>query len=66
MTPLPLGSNPIPFSLPGTDGNTHDLTQYSDSNYLAVMFSCNHCPYVVASEREFVEIQQDFSNDGFQ
>ncbi|MHA2172081.1 MAG: thioredoxin family protein [Candidatus Kariarchaeaceae archaeon] len=66
MTPLPLGSNPIPFSLPGTDGNTHDLTQYNDSKYLAIMFSCNHCPYVVASEREFVEIQQDFANDGFQ
>ena len=34
------------FSLPGTDGKTHNLQSARGPNGLLVMFICNHCPYV--------------------
>ncbi len=66
MVALPLGSVPIDFSLPGIDDKTHKLSDYRDSQFIAIMFSCNHCPYVVASEREYVEIQSKFEDKEFQ
>lgn len=63
---MELGSSPINFNLQGVDGNTYSLKNFADKKYLAIMFSCNHCPYVIASEREFVQIQSDFGDQGFQ
>ncbi|HKZ22925.1 MAG TPA: redoxin family protein, partial [Thermoplasmata archaeon] len=47
---LPLGSPAPDFSLPGTDGKTHSLASFKDKPVLAVVFWCNHCPYVQAWE----------------
>lgn len=66
MEPLVLGADPINFSLKGVDNKVHSFDDYTDKKFVAVMFSCNHCPYVVASEREFVEIQEKFGPDSFQ
>jgi len=66
MSAMDIGSEPIDFELKGTDGNTYTLSSFKEKKYLAIMFSCNHCPYVVASEREFVELQSEFENDSFQ
>lgn len=63
---LQLGSSPIDFALKGVDGNLYSLDSFKDAKYLAIMFSCNHCPYVIASEREFVKIQKDYKEHGFQ
>lgn len=65
MTKLKLGSKPINFSLKGIDEKYYSLEDFDDKKYLAIMFSCNHCPYVIASEREFVAIQTDFEKNGF-
>ena len=41
---LPLGLPAPDFSLPGVDGKTHKLSDYSSSDILAIVFTCNHCP----------------------
>ena len=41
---LALGSPAPGFSLPGVDGATHQLADYSASKVLVVIFTCNHCP----------------------
>jgi len=41
---LATGSSAPDFSLPGIDGKTHKLSDYSSRPYLMVMFICNHCP----------------------
>ena len=42
------GWKPPDFSLPGTDGRTHDLASIAGEHGTLVMFICNHCPYVRA------------------
>jgi peroxiredoxin len=37
-------------SLPGVDGKSRSLADFADAKVLIVVFSCNHCPYVVGSE----------------
>jgi len=44
------------FRLPGTDGKWHSLEDFSGSELLLVVFSCNHCPYAQAWEGRLLEI----------
>lgn len=46
--PVRLGMPAPEFSLRGTDGVIHHLTDFRDSRVLVVAFICNHCPYVQA------------------
>jgi len=41
---LALGAHAPDFSLPGIDGKTHKLSDYSASRVLVIVFTCNHCP----------------------
>src|SRR6266478_4708514 len=41
---LPIGSAAPGFALPGVDGKTHKLSDYAASPFLAIVFTCNHCP----------------------
>jgi peroxiredoxin len=61
MAALRLGDQAPPFSLPDTDGATHSLSDYEDKP-VAVVFSCCHCPYVVAWEDRLNEVAR--STDG--
>jgi glutathione peroxidase-family protein len=61
---LPLGSPPPEFSLPGVDGSDHSLASYEDAPLLALVQSCNHCPYVLAWEGRMMEIQGDYADRG--
>ncbi|RMG24229.1 MAG: thioredoxin family protein [Methanobacteriota archaeon] len=63
---MELGDQIIDFRLKGTDGEFHSLKEYADKKVIAVVFSCNHCPYVIASERELVALQSEFGPKGFQ
>jgi peroxiredoxin len=49
MAGLRLGDPAPAFSLPAVDGTTHSLSDY-EGRPVAVVFSCCHCPYVVAWE----------------
>ena len=63
---LEIGSDIIHFELKGTDEKMHSTTDHSNKKVLAIVFSCNHCPYVVASEKEFISLQNEFGDQGFQ
>lgn len=47
---LEIGEKAPDFKLPATDGNTYELSDFSDADVLVVFFTCNHCPYVLGSD----------------
>ena len=63
---LELGAAAPDFDLLGTDGRRHSLSSFGAKPILAVVFSCNHCPYVKAYENRMVEIQNDYGGKGVQ
>ncbi|TML14188.1 MAG: thioredoxin family protein [Actinobacteria bacterium] len=52
------------FDLPGVDGRQHSLDDYADKPALAVVWSCNHCPYVQAWEGRMIALQREFGDRG--
>jgi peroxiredoxin len=66
MTNLQPGDRAIPFTLLGVDGKSHSLSGYADKEAVAVIFTCNHCPYARGWEGRFIEIQSDYSGKGVQ
>jgi len=63
---LALGTSAVSFTLPGIDGSDHTLDDYSDKNAVAVIFSCNHCPYVLAWEDRLIALQNEYADKGVQ
>lgn len=62
---LELGQRGPSFSLPGVDGQTHSLEELLQSHRaVAVVFSCNHCPYVQAWEDRMKAIQAGYRAQG--
>ena len=47
---LSLGEKAPNFNLPATNGKTYSLSNFDDSKYLVIFFTCNHCPYVINSD----------------
>lgn len=52
------------FSLPGTDGRTHSLSDIKGPNGTLIMFICNHCPYVQAVMDRIVRDARDLQARG--
>lgn len=63
---LELGAAAPDFNLQGTDGRLYSLSSFANKPVLAVIFSCNHCPYVKAYEDRMVAIQRDYASRGVQ
>jgi len=63
---LELGAKAPDFDLQGVDGRRHSLRSFDDKPVLVVMFTCNHCPYVVAYEDRMIAIQRDYAEKGVQ
>jgi peroxiredoxin len=64
---LELGKQAPNFEdLKATDGRTYSLSSFEKNPVLVVIFSCNHCPYVVAYEDRMVAIQKDYAPKGVQ
>jgi len=58
--------DPLPhFRLPAVDGLTVDTRAIKDP-FLAVIFTCNHCPYAQAYEDRILEIAEHFDQEGVQ
>ena len=66
LSTLELGTAAPDFDLPGVDGKHYSLSSFKDKPVLVVVFSCNHCPYVVAYEDRMIAIQRDYANKGVQ
>ena len=62
--PLELGAAAPPFKLPATDGRTYALDDFADARALAVVFWCNHCPYVQAYESRVLELARGLAPQG--
>ena len=61
---LSIGSAAPDFSLPGVDGNDHRLSDFSESDLLVVVFTCNHCPTAQAYEDRLIDLVRDYSAKG--
>lgn len=59
---LALGSSAPDFSLPGVDGKTHKLSDYSSSNVLMIVFTCSHCPTAQLYEDRIKRLADDYRN----
>lgn len=59
-----LGDKAPAFSLPGTDGRTHTLESVKGAKATIVVFSCNHCPYVIMNEDRLVAAARDYAGKG--
>lgn len=66
MKTLELGEKAADFDLPGVDGRHYSLDSLSDKPILAIVFWCNHCPYVKAYESRAISIQRDYASRGVQ
>ena len=61
---LAVGSPAPDFSLPGIDGKTHTLAEYSASPILAIVFTCNHCPTAQLYETRIKKLADDYTGKG--
>jgi len=61
---LPLGSLAPDFRLPGADGKTWRLKDFSKSKILVVIFTCNHCPTAQAYEERIKQLVADYKPRG--
>ena len=61
---LAIGSPAPDFALPGIDGKTHKLSEYSSSPVLAIVFTCNHCPTAQLYESRIKKLAADYRDKG--
>ena len=61
---LPIGSAAPDFHLPGVDGKTYSLSDFSDAKVLVVIFTCNHCPTAQAYEKRIAQLHADYKDKG--
>jgi peroxiredoxin len=61
---LELGEPAPNFDLPGVDGKSYSLASFADARILVVVFSCNHCPYVVGSEDRLNALHAEYNPKG--
>jgi peroxiredoxin len=65
MAKLHTGDALIDFTLPATDGNTYHASEIAqEAKALAVVFTCNHCPYARAWEDRINQIARDYAGQG--
>ena len=48
------------FNLTGTDNQEHSLEEFKDKKAVLVVFTCNHCPYAIASWPLIIGLYQQF------
>jgi peroxiredoxin len=61
---LQIGDRAPNFHLPGVDGKTHSLDDFTNCKIVVVVFSCNHCPYVIGSEERMNEFALKYAPRG--
>lgn len=61
---LSIGQAAPDFDLPGVDGKRHSPASFRDAKILVIVFSCNHCPYVIGSEDRMVRFHADYAPRG--
>jgi peroxiredoxin len=59
---LKVGAQAPDFNLPGIDGKTHSLKDYSSSKVLVVIFNCDHCPIASMYEKRIKQLVTDYGD----
>jgi peroxiredoxin len=63
---LQRGDQAPEFSLPGVDGKTYSLKDVQGKKAVAIVFMCNHCPFMRPKFKELVRLQTEYAEKGFQ
>jgi peroxiredoxin len=63
-TMLPLGTVAPDFKLPDTNGKIVSLADFKNAPALAVLFICNHCPYVKHLREGLAQFGKDYASKG--
>jgi len=58
---LPLGTKAPDFRLPDPSGKMVSLSDFKDAPALAVIFMCNHCPYVKHIRAGLAQFARDYA-----
>jgi peroxiredoxin len=61
---LSIGASAPDFNLPGVDGKNYRLQDFSGSNLLVLVFTCNHCPTAQAYESRIQKLADDYRSRG--
>ncbi len=61
---LPLQAKAPDFSLQATDDKIYTLQSFATSPILVIFFTCNHCPYVIASDETTRHIALQYKDKG--
>ena len=65
MSVIKMGDAALAFELPGVDGQTYSLAEISaDKKATVVVFTCNHCPYVLAWMDRLLATAKDYTGQG--
>ena len=62
---MPLGTQAPDFSLVDTQGSTVELSVFAHQKPVAVMFICNHCPYVIHIIDQLNALAREYRDKGF-
>lgn len=60
-----IGDEATDFSLKNIDGKMVSLSNYKDAKGFIIIFTCNTCPYAVASEDRIIALDKKFKSKGF-
>ncbi len=61
---LAIGASAPDFALPGVDGKTYHLGDFSSSKILAIVFTCDHCPTAQLYEGRIKQLAADYRGRG--
>ncbi|HMF78051.1 MAG TPA: redoxin family protein [Bryobacteraceae bacterium] len=61
---LAIGSQAPDFNLPGVDGRKHKLSEYKNFPFLAILFTCNHCPTAQLYEGRVKSLVEEYRPKG--
>ncbi len=64
VRPLEIGAAAVDFHLPGVDGKSYSLKDFSGAKILIVLFTCNHCPTAQAYEERTRTLVVDYKKKG--
>ncbi|MFZ5829909.1 MAG: redoxin domain-containing protein [Planctomycetota bacterium] len=61
---LAIGEKAPDFELPGVDGKSYRLGDFSDAKVLVLIFTCNHCPTAQMYEERMKQLVSDYKDKG--
>lgn len=64
-TGLGIGDTAPDFSLKNVDGKMVSLKDYKKAKGFIVIFSCNHCPFVIKYEDRMIALHKEFAAKGY-